>query len=57
MKIGLQYLNLCDEMWVLGMKITEGMAAEIAAALRRGPEKSTAEQLIKFALRELNRFA
>ena len=36
MKIGLQYLNLCDEMWVLGMKITEGMAAEIAAANANG---------------------
>ena len=32
-------------------------AAEIATALKRAPEKSTAEQLIKFALRELNRFA
>ena len=32
-------------------------SAEIAAALKRAPEKSTAEQLIKFALRELNRFA
>ena len=32
MKIGLQFLNLCDEMWVLGRKITDGMAEEIAAA-------------------------
>lgn len=32
MKIGLQFLHLCDEMWVLGRKITEGMAAEIEAA-------------------------
>lgn len=36
MKIGLQFLNFCDEMWVLGRKITDGMAEEIAAAKANG---------------------
>ena len=36
MKIGLQFLELCDEMWVLGRKITDGMAEEIAAAKVNG---------------------
>lgn len=31
--------------------------AEISAALRRAPKNSSTEQLIKFALRDLNRFA
>jgi len=35
-KCGLQFLNICDEMWVLGRKITQGMAAEIAAANANG---------------------
>ena len=35
-KCGLQFLNLCDEMWDLGRKITQGMAAEIAAANANG---------------------
>ena len=53
-KCGLQFLNLCDEMWVLGRKITQGMAAEIAAANANGipifvlehPE-STEERILK----------
>ena len=32
-------------------------AAEISAALKRAPSNSTTEQLIKLALRELNKFA
>lgn len=36
MKIGLQLLGKCDELWAFGDHISEGMAAEIALAKRAG---------------------
>ena len=34
--MGRQLLNLCDEMWVFGSYISEGMKSEIKAAKQRG---------------------
>jgi len=36
MKMGVQLLLLCDEVWVLGRRISEGMGNEIAIATEEG---------------------
>ena len=36
MKMGIQLLGLCDEIWVVGDRITEGMKGEIRMALING---------------------
>ena len=56
MDFGLRWLEECDELWVFGERISEGMAAEIAKAkelgkeIRNLPEPGrTAELLLKEA--------
>ena len=34
--MGIQLLSLCDELWVLGRKVTDGMAKEISYARNLG---------------------
>jgi hypothetical protein len=36
MDMGLQLLELCDELWVFGPRISEGMKAEIELARKLG---------------------
>ena len=36
MEMGLELLTICDELWVFGDKVSEGMAGEIAAAEELG---------------------
>ncbi len=51
-QLGLRWLETCDELWVLGDRISEGMAQEIAYATELGipikiieqPEKHLAER-------------
>lgn len=35
-ELGLHLLNMCDELWAFGSKVTEGMAAEISQAKAQG---------------------
>ena len=35
-EMGMQMLSLCDELWVLGRKVTDGMAKEISCARELG---------------------